>query len=222
MHRGGKSSASKVLPIGVLAGFGALLVMLFGGCGSASDRPPPVPTSKELAHIATSTIQPAYWLGRRYRGLEVSFAAVDHRGVRFSYGKWYCDPGSGCSDNGSVATRKRNIELLEFSPAEEPRKCWSRIGAAIAVLDGCDPSGYPHILEIFTGNSMVAVDSLVLSGDGELSSFAVARDLKPLNEHAPWPLREPAALRCREFLRLSPVYRKSIPDSLRPINRCAR
>jgi hypothetical protein len=200
---------------------GALAV---AGCAGAlrDPKPPTPPTAGQLARIVAQTRQPAYWLGPRYRGLEVSSATVTPRGVGMTYGPWSCD--SGCTDSGGAFTQLRDLDLSheDYNPPEaDPKKCWIRIGKALAVLIGCDPELYPQEMEIYTGTRSIQLTSLYTrDGQSEISVRAVVRGLRPLNDNAPWPLQRPKPLSCRELRHVGRKYRRHMPRSLRPNRHC--
>jgi hypothetical protein len=201
-----------------------LLVTVIGGCGYTSfddDEPPPPPTSAELSRFVAETRQPAYWLGPRFRGLGVSYARVERWGVNITYGPWSCD--SGCGDEGGVSTVRRSVAddltVDDYAWPIDPKKCWTRVGKAVAVLIDCDPGGYPQELLVFSGTNEIAVTSLA-KPDIEIPARAVVRGLRPLNDAAAWPLPRPAPLSCREFDRVDRRYRRHMPQPLRPVGGC--
>lgn len=193
---------------------------VLGGCaGSSADSPPKPPTSAELHRFVSDTRQPAYWLGPDFEGATVSAIAAGNEGASLTYGAWACDPGSGCSDPGGVFTGRRPGSLadLEVLGGASRRDCWSRIGKAVAALDGCFPGGYPQQLFIYSGDLEITVTSIYTrNGQGEASARAAARRLRPLNAHAPWPLPAPKPLSCAAFRRVEPRVRQHMPRPLRP------
>ncbi len=196
---------------------------MLGGCsGDPADTPPTPPTAADVAQFVSGTRQPAYWLGADVRGATVSDIRVSDRGTALSYGEWSCDPGSGCSDPGGVSTGRRSASLadLEVIDGAASRDCWSRIGKAVAVLDGCIPDGYPQLLLIYSGTLEISVTSIYTrDGQGEISARAAARRLRPVNSKAPWPLPAPEPLSCAAFKRIDPGVRRHMPRPLRPVCR---
>jgi hypothetical protein len=74
---------------------------------------------------------------------------------------------------------------------------------------------------IYSGRHEIFVASLYTSdGQDEISARTVVRGLRPLNDHAPWPLERPARLSCREFEQVHRHYRRHMPQLLRPSARC--
>ena len=202
-----------------------VVLVTLGACGESleNDEPPKPPTKDQLSRIVATTRQPSYWLGPTFRGTKISAAYVRKGSTRFSYGPYTCD--SGCIDSGGVGTiGRRRIEGLDGSNEGpiDPRGCWTRAGRAVAVLQGCDPDGYPHELTIYSGTREVYLTSLYTDdGEGEVPARTVVRGLRPLNANAPWPLPAPARFTCKEFLRLGRPYRRHAPDVIRPRADCA-
>jgi hypothetical protein len=199
---------------------------MLAGCAESvqESEPPKRPSKEDLAQIAATTHQPAYWLGPHFRGIKISRAIATRRGAAFSYGAISCEPGSGCADTGGVGTSRRRIE--QFEPADgrvDPRNCWTRAGRAVAVLMGCAPDGYPQELVIYSATREIHLTSLYTTdGQGEIPARVVSRGLRPLNANAPWPLPAPAPFTCREFRRLGTLYQRHAPDAIRPKAACAR
>jgi len=205
-----------------------LLVLLVavgvGGCGHdlEGQEPPPPPTTAELSRFVAETRQPAYWLGPRFRGIDVSHVSGGRRGVGVTYGPWTCD--SGCGDEGGVWTQRRSID--DLSPVDygwpiDPKKCWTRVRKAVAVLLDCDPGGYPQELVVYSGALEIYLTSLYTpDGQGELAARTVVRGLRPLNEQSAWPLPPPTPLSCHEFTRVDRRYRRHMPQPLRPVAEC--
>jgi hypothetical protein len=107
------------------------------------------------------------------------------------------------------------------NPVIAPKKCWTRVGKAVAVLIGCDPGGYPQELLVYSGTHEILVTSLCTpDGEGEISVRAVVRRLRPLNALAGWPLSRPTRLSCHEFSRVDRRYRRHMPQPLRPLALC--
>lgn len=115
-----------------------------GGCMNAAGEGEPAkpPTAEKLSRIIATTQQPGYWLGPRFRGLDVSAATI------FT------------SRRGLLLTRE------DFSAQIDPRDCWTRIGDAVAALIGCRPQGYPQEMVIFSGDREISVMSLY-TADGQ-------------------------------------------------------
>jgi hypothetical protein len=203
----------------------SLAAVALGGCGQDLERgePPAPPTTAELSRLVAETRQPGYWLGPRFRDITVSHASVIEDQVRLTYGPWTCD--TGCVDEGGVWTGRRAIDAVsDFDFADtgiDTRDCWRRVGRAVAVLTGCDPGGYPQELVIYTGSREIVVTSLYTrDGQDEVPVRMVVRRLRPLNERAPWPLRRPEPLSCRDFERVDVLYRRHMPRALRPVADC--
>ena len=199
-----------------------LVASAFGGCGRdfEDEKPPAPPTTAELSRFVAETREPAYWLGPRFRGLAVSHVSAVRGHVGLTYGPWSCD--SGCTEDGGVWTGPRDIGALSEADGYTgvvSRKCWSRVGKAVAVLLGCDPGGYPQELVIYTGTREILVTSLLTRTD-EIPARAVVRRLRPLNAEAPWPLLRPTPLSCRGFERVDPRYRRHMPQALQPRTAC--
>jgi hypothetical protein len=107
------------------------------------------------------------------------------------------------------------------NPVIAPKKCWTRVGKAVAVLIGCDPGGYPQELLVYSGTHEIRVTSLYTrDGEGEVSVRTVVRGLRPLNALAAWPLPRPTPLSCQEFRRVDRRYRRHMPQPLRPLAEC--
>lgn len=204
-------------PTAVLA---LVATVAFGGCaGGSADTPPTPPTAAELERFVSGTRQPAYWLGRDFEGVAVSAINAGSKGASLTYGEWSCDPGSDCSDPGGVFTAQRPGSIADLDMAEEAsrRDCWSRVGKAVAMLNGCLPDGYPQALFIYSGDLEITVTSLLTRDDqSEVSARTVARRLRPLNGNAPWPLPAPEPLSCATFKRVDPRVRQHMPRPLRP------
>jgi hypothetical protein len=203
----------------------ALLVAVgVAGCGQdfEGQEPPAPPTKAELSRFIAETRQPAYWLGPRFRGIAVSHASAGPWGVSLTYGPWTCD--SGCTDEGGVTTQRRSMDDLwpdPTVPVLTPKKCWTRVKNAVAVLIGCDPGAYPHELLVYSGTHEIYVTSLYTpDGEGEIAVRTVVRGLRPLNALAAWPLPRPAPLSCHEFSRVDQRYRRHMPQRLRPLATC--
>ena len=202
----------------------ALVALGVGGCGRdlEDEEPPAPPTTAELSRFVAETRQPAYWLGPRFRGIAVTHASAGRWGVRLTYGPWTCD--TGCTDEGGVSIQRRSMDDLwpdAGDPVIAPKKCWSRIGKAVAVLSGCDPGGYPQDLVVYSGPHEILVTSLYTpDGQSEISVRTVVRGLRPLNARAAWPLPRPTPLSCREFNRVDRRYRRHMPQPLRPLAKC--
>lgn len=201
-----------------------VLLIAVGGCGEhveGQERPAP-PTRAELSRFVAETRQPAYWLGAGFRGITVSHASAGGGRVSVTYGPWTCD--SGCTDAGGIWTRRRSIDDLWRDSGNRvlaPKKCWTRVKKAVAVLIGCDPDGYPQELLVFSGTYEILVTSLYTpDGAGEIPARTVVRALRPLNALAPWPLSRPAPLTCHEFSRVDRGYRRHMPPPLRPRGEC--
>lgn len=204
---------------------GLLVVVGVAGCGGGFDEqeaPPAPPTRAELSRFVAETRQPAYWLGPRFRGIAVSHASADRSGVSLTYGPWTCD--TGCTDEGGVSTRRRSMDELwpdQGDPVIAPRKCWTRVKQAVAVLIGCDPGGYPQELLVYAGAHEILVTSLITSdGQDELSARTVVRGLRPVNGLAAWPLQRPSPLSCHEYTRVDRRYRRHMPRALQPPAEC--
>jgi hypothetical protein len=205
-----------------------LLVVLvavgIGGCGDVfEEQEPPAPPSKaELSRFIAETRQPAYWLGPRFRGVSVSHASANRWGVRVTYGPWTCD--SGCIGEGGVWTGRRSIDDLSPDPGAPviaPKKCWTRVGKAVAVLLYCDPRSYPQELLVYSGTHEISVTSVSTpDGESEFSPRTVVRGLRPLNAVAAWPLPRPTPLSCHEFSRVDRRYQRHMPQPLRPLAAC--
>lgn len=200
-----------------------LAAVALSGCMNLPDTgdPPEPPTAADLSRIVARTQQPAYWLGPRFRGLDISAATVTRSRVSLTYGPWSCD--SGCVDSGGVFTSRRDVRLSreDFSDRIDTRDCWTRIGKAVAVLIGCLPDGYPQEMLIFSGSREILVTSLYTrDGQGEISVETVLRRLRPLNANAPWPLPRPKRLSCRQLTRVDKRYRRHMPPALRPASDC--
>ena len=201
-----------------------LLVTVVGGCGETfgdDDEPPPPPTSAELSRLVADTRQPAYWLGPRFRGAAVSYVNVRGSRVHLTYGPWTCD--TGCVPESGVSTGRRSVaddlSSADFGYPIDPKKCWTRVGKAVAALLGCDPGGYPQELLVFSGTNRILIDSLALPDD-EIPARTVVRGLRPLNDFAAWPLPRPAPLSCDEFSHVDRRYRRHMPQPLRPSGDC--
>lgn len=214
---GGVSRSRRYLPE-------LLALVALGGCGEALDEeePPTPPTKAELSQIVATTRQPAYWLGPSFRQLTISATTIRPRAASFSYGPWTCD--SGCTDSGGVDTSGRDTRWLvriEIGGHIDPRKCWTRVGRAVAALLHCYPDGYPQELLVFTGSRQIYLTSLYTKdGQGEIAVREVMRALRPLNGHAPWPLPPPTRLSCREFRRIDGRYQRRMPGVIRPRTEC--
>ena len=185
---------------------GFFVTAAFSGCGLESDdqKPPAPPTAAELSRLAAETREPAYWLGPQIDGITVSHAATTGDEIGLTYGRWACD--SGCSDGGGVRTGRRgtgSLRRFEYTnTGVDTEDCWTRVGEAVAVLLGCNPDGYPQELHIYTGSRRISVTSLYTpDGKGEIPARSVARQLRPLNDRAPWPLVRPKPLSCRSSRR---------------------
>ena len=98
------------------------------------------------------------------------------------------------------------------------RDCWRELGRAVAVFYGCYRA--TEEIEIYTGSLAIYIDSLYFR-DREILPGVVARELKPLNESAPWPLPAPQALSCREYTQVAIKYRRFMPSVLRPRQGCS-
>lgn len=211
----------------VAAVLGALMAV---GCGRAADQPPTAPTADQLEALPASTDEPAYWLGPSYEGVPVSFAGsvrfpLDrYRRMQITYGPWSCSSGSGCADPGGVTTGRRDVDLtgyVEPRAEADPAECWRRVGDTVAVVLWCVPDGYPQEIEVLSGDLSIAVTSLIAAdGWDEIPVERVVRALRPLNNRAPWPLPPPERLSCREMSRVPPLYRRNMPDVLRPRPSC--
>jgi hypothetical protein len=190
------------------------------GCGtsSAEDRPPPEPTAKDVERLVAETRVPAYWYGPSIRGHKLSAIYEKDRGrVGFSYGEVSCDPGSGCSSLGGVTTARRDFTKVGSNEETGP-DCWSRFGRAVVLLYGCEPGGYPHEIDILTGR--LAISASGIQDENEQPAIRDARALRPLNDHAPWPLEPPDPLSCRELRGFPARYRDEMPKVLRPTRAC--
>jgi hypothetical protein len=200
-----------------------LVAVGVGGCGQdvEGEEPPAPPTRAELSRFVAETREPAYWLGPRFRGLAVSYARVERWGVNITYGPWTCD--TGCTEEGGVSTVRRSIAddltVDDYGWPIDPKKCWTRVGKAVAVLIDCDPRGYPQELVVFSGDNEIVVTSLA-KPDVEIPARTVVRGLRPLNARAAWPLPGPARLSCHEFSRVDRRYRRHMPQPLRPLAEC--
>jgi hypothetical protein len=201
---------------------------LLAGCGPSTglgDEPPPKPSPAQIQRLVTGTTAPVYWFGPRLGRYALS--EISRRGpgeVGFSYGRFTCAPGSGCSAATSLATRARDMRGLGLQDRDlaregSARKCWRKLGRAVFLDEGCDPEGYPQEAEVFTGTRMIFVESLE-EHNNETPAYQVARRLKPLNAHAPWPLPAPRRLSCRERAAVPSRYRAHMPASLGPRKTC--
>ena len=211
----------------VRGGFALLLLLVVvgvTGCGRdfEDEEPPAPPTRAELERFVAETRQPAYWLGPRFRGIAVSHASAGRWGARLTYGRWTCD--TGCTDEGGVSTQRRSMDDLAPYPGDPviyPKRCWTRVRKAVAVLIGCFPGGYPQELVVYSGTHEILVTSLITPHQQrEFPARAVVRGLRPLNARAAWPLEPPARLTCREFSRVDRRYRQHMPRPLRPLADC--
>lgn len=185
------------------------------------DEPPPKPTPAEIQKVIAQTRAPIYWFGRRYEKFALSRVNVSGpKWVGFSYGKFTCSPGSGCTAHTGLSTRPRKEPLRYFRDGLREggnRVCWRPFGKAIVLNFICD-RGFPQEIEILTGRQAIALSSIDDLGDRPATR--VARSLKPLNDYAPWPLAAPAPLTCRELRYFPSNYRSKIPRRLRPIRPC--
>jgi len=189
--------------------------------GLDENDPPEPPTAAKLSRIATTTQQPAYWLGRSFQGLDISAAIATRERVGFTYGPWSCD--SGCTPPGGVFTSRRNVLLTRegFSDRVDTRDCWTRIAQAVAVLIGCRPDRYEQELVIFSGDREISISSLYTADRrSDIPVRAIVPRLRPLNASAPWPLPRPKRLTCRQLKRIDERYRRHMPQALRPRLAC--
>lgn len=197
---------------------GAFVVL--GGCAEDHDEKPPTPpTPQALARFTADTRQPGYWLGPDFEGVTVSHVRAAGGLVSLTYGEWSCSPGSGCSDPGGISTRLREPALADIDIAMDAPSadCWSRVGKAIAVLDGCVKDGYPQRLVVYSGRRQIEVTSVYTrDGQSEVSARTALRRLRPLNARAPWPLPPPERLSCGQFRRVDERLRRHMPRPLRP------
>jgi hypothetical protein len=201
-----------------------LAALACGACAATEtpeQRAPAAPTAAQLSRFAAETRAPAYWLGPGFEGVAVSQAELEGDRVAITYGPWMCD--SGCVDSGGVWTGPRELEVIsrfDFADTSvDPADCWTRVRKAVALLLGCDPEGYPQDLIVYTGPREILVTSLY-TDDDEIPARTVARGLRPLNAHAPWPLSRPRPLTCREFRTFDRRYRQGMPRPLRPRAAC--
>lgn len=198
---------------------------VLGGCDlvpNEDEQPPPVPTAERLDDVASRAERPAYWLGARHRGLEVSSLDTSGPGIGFGYGDWYCSPGSGCSNPNIVSTGPRDVRLdvRGLDPETlDPQRCWSRVGRAVAVLLACNPTTYGQEMEIYTGASAIYVSSFLVE-DRDVPAATVAGALRPYTRSADSQLRPPRRLSCREWRRVDRFFRRGMPRALRPAARC--
>jgi hypothetical protein len=201
-------------------------VGLLGGCAASSsgDQPPPKPTAAQVRQLVVETRAPVYWFGPRLGRYELSEIWKRRTaGVGFSYGPFTCDTGSGCSAPAGVATQRRNMARLglengDLADGGDPAHCWRTLGHAVFLLDGCDPKGFPEEAEVLTGTRSIFLTSI--EDNRETPAYRVARHLKPLNAHAPWPLPAPDPLSCRERVAVPSRYRAHMPASLNPRKPC--
>ena len=113
------------------------------------------------------------------------------------------------------------VEHDRSDPVIAPRKCWRRVGTAVAVLLGCDPGGYPQQLVVFAGAYEIHVTSLYTpDGKEEIPVHTVVRGLRPLNAQAAWPSLRPTPLSCHAFSQVDRRYRLHMPRALRPLTEC--
>lgn len=197
-----------------------ILLLAFAGCGPAESSPPRTLSADQTAQFLADSAAPAYWLGRQYMGLPAGMSDPPIHGAVVNYGLWSCNPGSGCSIDGGVSTRIRSARSIAQLDSERlGSRCWSRLGAAALLLEGCDPEGFPQSAQLFTGELMVGVTSLAASNE-EKSAATVARGLKPANTHAEWPLRRATRLSCAEYAKFARIYRAGMPRMLRPPHGC--
>jgi hypothetical protein len=199
---------------------------LLAGCGPQllpDDRPPPTPSAADVRRAVGETRAPAYWLGPSFQGSKLSEIRQSRAGHVFSYGRFYCDPGSGCSAPESIVNSPRDVARLglvnrDLKGGGRPSRCWRKLGRAVFLMVGCDFVGFPQEAFVFTGSREIFLGSF--DDNRETPAYEVARHLKPLNASAPWPLPAPRTLSCREISHVGSRYRARMPRSLRPRRRC--
>src|SRR3954452_7769317 len=136
----------------------APVAVLLAGCGpsldAGGDTPPPKPSREQVARLVARTTAPIYWFGPRFGRYELS--EINTRGpahVGFSYGRFTCQPGSGCNAPGAVATRRRDVvgfglDNRDLEDGGHSTHCWRKLGSAVFLLYGCDPKGFPQEAEV--------------------------------------------------------------------------
>lgn len=117
----------------------SIAAFLLAGCGwGESDRydegsRPSAETFEELRE--ESARDPIYWLGDSFEGLAISGAELTDEGAWVSYGKRYCDPGSGCSSFPIEIATSSGWPKPYVPPTGREHTCFDRIRSAVLITD---------------------------------------------------------------------------------------
>jgi hypothetical protein len=198
---------------------GLAAAALLAGCASApgfeAAPRPPKPSTADIARLVSETREPFYWLGPRYGKYRLSeIRRLGARKLRVSYGKFACDGSSGCWAHAGVIDGPGDVAGAGLEGGSvrggSAPQCWRKLGRAVVFVSGCDPEG--EEATVFTGHHAIYLDSPRVAD--------VARNLRPLNARAPWPMPPPPRLSCDQYTHARAIYRKHMPASLRPRKTC--